>query len=157
MRRIYAEGSAVIEAPAAVIYELIADYRNGHPKIVPPDVFSNMQVIEGGRGAGTIVTFDATSFGRKEQMRGVVTEPEPGHILVETYPDPKTLVDETTFTVTPLSDGKSTSVKISTFMNVHNGLLGQLEKAMIIPFIEKTYQKELKRIETFAREAALSH
>ena|SRR5579862_4405912 len=155
MRRIYTERSLVMEVPATVMYELIADYHNGHPRIVPPDVFSNMQVEEGGRGAGTIVTFDVTAMGRKQNYRAFVTEPEPGRVLTETYPDPKVPVDETTFTVTPLEDGKHIKVKISTYMQVRDGWIGALEKTLAVSFLEKTYEKELKRMASVAQESLL--
>mgnify|MGYP006197722543 CR=1 FL=1 len=34
-----------IAAPAAALYELIADYRNGHPRILPPEYFGPLEVL----------------------------------------------------------------------------------------------------------------
>jgi len=44
--------SARVAAPPEVVYRLIADYRDGHPRIVPPKYFSNL-VVEEGASAST--------------------------------------------------------------------------------------------------------
>ena len=75
--------SARIPAPSGRIYGIIADYRNGHPHILPP-AFSNLEVEQGGVGAGTIIRFNVRALGRTQLFRSVVTEPEPGRVLVET-------------------------------------------------------------------------
>jgi len=45
--------SSRVTAPAAVAYGIIADYRDGHPHILPAKYFRNLQVQAGGRGAAT--------------------------------------------------------------------------------------------------------
>jgi hypothetical protein len=40
---IHVSASAVIAAVPSVIYALIADYRQGHPSILPPRYFQNLQ------------------------------------------------------------------------------------------------------------------
>lgn len=42
------KASAVIAAPAPVVYSIIADYRHGHPSILPPRYFDNLEVLAGG-------------------------------------------------------------------------------------------------------------
>src|SRR6187399_1131146 len=76
--------STVVAAPARIVYELIADYRTGHPSILPPEYFEDLQVEEGGRGAGTRIRFTMKSFGTRRVSTSIVTEPEPGRLLVET-------------------------------------------------------------------------
>ena len=41
--------SALLDIPAATAYGLIADYRNGHPRILPPRVFPGLDVESGGK------------------------------------------------------------------------------------------------------------
>src|SRR5687768_1410472 len=41
------EAEAVIDAPAAVAYAIIADYREGHPHILPRPPFVSLDVEEG--------------------------------------------------------------------------------------------------------------
>src|SRR5262245_56834492 len=55
--------SAAMNAPAEQVYNIIADYRNGHPHLLPKQ-FSNLLVEEGGYGAGTRIRFQMTAFGQ---------------------------------------------------------------------------------------------
>ena len=44
----------VMNAPAAKVYEVLSDYQEGHPAILPRKYFIDLTVEEGGRGAGTV-------------------------------------------------------------------------------------------------------
>jgi hypothetical protein len=88
--------SAVIPARRERVYALIANYHDGHPRIVPKQ-FSSLVVEQGGIGAGTVIRFSMSVFGRKLTFRAAVSEPEPGRVLVETDLDANGAV--TTFTV----------------------------------------------------------
>ncbi len=50
--------SSFIRAPASQVYAIIADYRNGHPRILPQPYFVSLNVDQGGIGAGTAITTD---------------------------------------------------------------------------------------------------
>src|SRR6266403_913529 len=93
--------SAIIPAPAKQLYAIIADYRNGHPHIIPKPYFTYLEVEQGGIGAGTIIRFQMRVLGRTQNFRAVVTEPDPGRVLVETNNGGESV---TTFTVDPLAD-----------------------------------------------------
>ena len=88
--------SANIPAPPQRAYSILANYRDEHPRILPPQ-FSNLAVEKGGIGAGTVIRFNMRVFGRKRSFRAAVTEPEPGRVLVETDLDTNRAV--TTFIV----------------------------------------------------------
>ena len=90
--------SAVIPAPAPLVYSLIADYREGHPRILPRRYFGRLEVEQGGFGAGTIIRYEIKLFGTERKVRAEITEPRPGMELVET--DFATGA-RTTFTVAP--------------------------------------------------------
>ena len=64
-------------APPERVYCCIADYRQHHPRFLPP-AFSQFRVEQGGVGAGTEIRFQLTVGGRTYQYHGYVTEPEPG-------------------------------------------------------------------------------
>ena len=64
--RVSAERS--IAAPAARVYRLIADYREHHPRFLPP-AFSDFQVERGGVGAGTVIRFRLAAGGRNRAHR----------------------------------------------------------------------------------------
>src|ERR1044071_1066762 len=76
--------SGTISAPVQRVYDLIADYRSGHPRILPKPYFVSLEVEQGGYGAGTIINFQMKLMGKIQSFHSTITEPEPGHILVET-------------------------------------------------------------------------
>jgi len=131
--------SAGIDAPAADVYRMIADYRTRHGRIVPPKYFSNLRVEAGGYGAGTIITYDLTAFGKTRHVRAEVTEPQPGRELTETDHDEKIA---TTFIVEPAGDARS-RVTIATELFLHSGILGALERTMARSFLTRVYAAEL--------------
>src|SRR5918993_898798 len=49
-----------VPAPPAEVYAILADYTEGHPHILPSSYFRNIEVEEGGVGAGTRIRFDMT-------------------------------------------------------------------------------------------------
>ena len=52
---------------------------------------TNTLHVEGGYGAGSVITYDLIAFGKASHVRARVTEPEPGRVLVEAgarNPDP---------------------------------------------------------------------
>ena len=140
---------SVIEAPAATAYGIIADYRNGHPRIVPPAYFQDLTVERGGVGAGTLIRFRARAFGLSRTLRAEVTEPDPGRVLVETDPDTGV---RTTFTVTPRDGDRRAHVVIATELPAR-GLRGWLEAVMARPLLRKVYAQELERLATVAAES----
>ena len=74
MPQIRATASAVIMAPPATVYRLIADYHRGHPRILPPRYFRNLQVEAGGTGAGTRIRYEMRAFGMVRTFRAEITE-----------------------------------------------------------------------------------
>jgi hypothetical protein len=133
------EARATVRAPTDRIYELIANYRAGHPRIVPPKYFQNLVVERGGRGAGTVITYEIKLLGRVRHDRARVTEPEPGRVLVETV-DEQNIV--TTFRVEPAGASDS-SVTISTIVPTRRGLAGALERVLVRALLAPVYRDEL--------------
>ena len=141
--------STVVAAPARIVYELIADYRTGHPSILPPEYFEDLQVEEGGRGAGTRIRFTMKSFGTRRISRANVTEPDPGRLLVETDIETGTT---TKFIVEPLADTR-TKVTFDTTFPVR-GWSGWLQSWLVPGYLRKVYAAELKRLERRALEVS---
>ncbi len=52
MGQISVKAEAVLEAPSEEVYATIADYRQGHPNMLPKELY-DLQVEQGGYGAGT--------------------------------------------------------------------------------------------------------
>jgi uncharacterized protein YndB with AHSA1/START domain len=140
MPEIRAESSALIHAPAGIVYGLIADYERGHPTILPPRYFQNLTVEAGGVGAGTRISFEMRSFGTILQIHGEVTEPEPGRRLVETYPASGTVTE---FTVDPVAGAQAARVTIATRYR-KPGLRGWFERLVVPSFLRTVFEAELR-------------
>jgi ribosome-associated toxin RatA of RatAB toxin-antitoxin module len=132
------ESSAIIPAPPQAVYDLLADYRVGHPSILPKPYFVALTVEEGGVGEGTIFRADMNVMGQKSSFRAKVTEPEHGKLLRETDLDTGTVTD---FIVTPAGDGQ-TQLTFRTDYKVKNFI----ERLMIPPILRRMYKQELGNI-----------
>lgn len=139
--------STVIPAPPQRVYGIIADYRNGHPHIIPPKYFRNLVIEEGGIGAGTKIRFEMVLLGKVQQAQSVITEPEAGRVLVESTTDGLAV---TRFIVAPRDGGKTSDVTISTDLQ-SQGLIGN---AIIRFLFRRIYAEELALLAEYAvREA----
>jgi Polyketide cyclase / dehydrase and lipid transport len=134
--------SAEIGAPADRIYGIIADYRNGHPGILPP-AFTGLTVEAGGVGAGTRIRVGMRVFGRVMTFPAEVSEPYPGRVLVERNLGDRPSV--TTFTVDRL-DAARCRVTISTELPARRGLFGRVERFFTKRFLEPIYVAELAKL-----------
>ena len=142
------EASARVEAPADIVYGIIADYRNGHPQILPRQYFEWLEVEQGGRGEGTVIRFQMRVLGQTRVLRAVVTEPEPGRVLVET--DTGGIGPVTTFTVEP--EGSGSRVTFSTELTSARGPLGALERFVLRRVLRRIYARELEQLGRVAVE-----
>ena len=109
-----------------------------------PRQFSGLEVEQGGIGAGTVIRFQMSVFGRKRTFRAAVTEPEPGRVLVETDLDTNGAV--TTFMVDPATAPADCRVTISTELKVSSGFLGLIEKTLSTLLLRPLYEKELANL-----------
>jgi hypothetical protein len=139
--------SAVIHAPAARVYGILADYRVHHPRIVPPEYFRRLEVLEGGVGAGTRTRIEMRVLGVTKQATHLIREPEPGRVLEEVDADGFSV---TTFVVDPVDNGASAAVTIRTAFAVRPGPLGALERVITSSMLRRIYAKELARIGAYA-------
>ncbi|HEY1920060.1 MAG TPA: SRPBCC family protein [Streptosporangiaceae bacterium] len=135
-----------VDAPADAVYRYIADYREHHPKFLPP-AFSDYQVESGGVGAGTIVHFTLTAGGRSRVSRVQIAEPEPGRILSESGIDSSQV---TTFRVTP--QGSTSRVLISSTWKGASGIGGFFERMFAPRVLRGILADELQRLDAYARE-----
>ena len=146
MPKLHASAERTVSAPAAAVYAMLADYRDGHPRILPP-AFSDLTVLRGGVGAGTEIRFALKLAGRKQEGEARVDEPEPGRVLSETYPDRSAV---TRFTVDPVGD--QSRVRIETTWESSRRLAGLIERLIAPRLFRKLYTEELDLIERWANE-----
>jgi hypothetical protein len=143
------KASAPVRAAPQRVYGIIADYRNGHPRILPKQ-FTSLTVEQGGIGDGTVIRFTMRIFGRRFAIRAVVTEQEPGRVLVEENvgDNPST----TTFTVDRGSTPEEALVMIATELPCKPGVLGALERFLTTRTLQSIYAQELKLLDVVARQ-----
>jgi hypothetical protein len=141
---VHVSAERTIPAPAAEVYSLLADYRGGHPRILPP-AFSDFTVLRGGVGAGTEIRFTLTVGGRAQKVESRVDEPEPGRMLTETYPHKGAV---TRFTVDPV--GNQTRLRIETSWEPSRGISGLVDRLIAPRLFRKLYAEELDLIERWA-------
>ena len=138
-----------IAAPAHVVYGIIADYRAGHPAILPPKWFGPLSVIEGGLGAGTRIRFSMKGMGPERPMEAIVAEPEPGRVLTETYPATGGV---TTFIVDAAPNGASDVTFRTTWRP--RGFQGLIERLAAPGFLRRVYKDELDQLQILAEARA---
>ncbi|HEX8034969.1 MAG TPA: SRPBCC family protein [Ktedonobacterales bacterium] len=135
--------SAVINARPEEVYSILADYRNEHPRILPQQYFKELTIERGGQGAGTVFRARIRAFGSELKYHMEVTEPEPGHRLVETDKDAGVV---TTFTVSPVDGGRRATLEIATEFTLSSGLRGAVEKVMNPLVVGRMYRTELQQV-----------
>jgi len=146
MKTYRVSASGHVGAAASQVYAVIADYRRHHPQIVPPEYFEGVDVLEGGIGAGTRTRVRMHVLGKKRTFEQVVTEPEPGRVLMETNTDGSAV---STFTVEATGE-KASHVTIATELPLQPGIQGVLERLAVSMLFPRIYKKELVRLARYA-------
>lgn len=150
MGQIKVKAEAVLDARPEDVFATIADYRKGHSSILPKESLYDLQVEEGGYGAGTIMRFKSRVLGVEQSFYQRVSEPDPGRIIVEQDIElGQNFV--TTFRVNPVEEGQKSHVEISTTLNASPGIKGFVERVVISFFNPRIYRKELKLLEAVAQ------
>lgn len=142
------EASAVIDARPEEVYAVLADYREGHARIVPQEFLRDLEVESGGYGEGTVIRYRTRALGMERPARAVISEPEPGRVLVETVTT-STIV--TTFTVTPLDEGQRSHVTIASEWGPANSIADKLEQSLYPFVMRRMYPRELKMLAAFVK------
>lgn len=142
MRRITVSATQFIGASPKVVYVIIADYRNGHPRILPKQYFGWLRVEAGGVGAGTRIRFEMRILGRSEVSQAEVTEPEPGCVLVETIPA-SGIVSTFTVDADPHGGANATVMEL-------RGIEGWVQGWLVPPLLGRIYREELQNLANLA-------
>lgn len=155
MSRLSVSSSARIAAPAARAYSIIADYKVGHPRIVPPRWFGPIEVERGGVGAGTAIRFTMTMFGRTKTLKAEVAEPEPGRLLTEHYAESDTTTSFRVEAERPTGEARDAAaaacvVTIATEFPRKSGVAGRLEAWLAGRLLRRIYREELERLRSVA-------
>lgn len=147
MSRVRIEAEETLDARPEVIWDILTDYREGHPSILPK-AFGPLEIEQGGRGAGTVMRFSFTVGGTTRNFHQVASTPEPGRVLVESNTDG---TGETTFTLTPVDGGQRTHLRIVTEMETRGGLTGAIERLLTPRLLLPIYREELDKLAEVAK------
>lgn len=146
MPRIVVSKTRTIPAPASLVYDVVADYRSGHPAILPPEYFGPLEVLAGGRGEGTRIRFSMKAFGRVTVGEATISEPDPGRELRETLPGGIV----TTFLVEP--SGPAQCLTTITTEYAKSGLRGWVERLLGPAYLRRVFAAELAQLARVAAE-----
>lgn len=146
------EESLLIDAPPELLYAILSDYRVGHPAVLPMRYFTGLVVEKGGQGAGTVVRGGLKIFGKEYTFHQLVSEPQPGRVLLET--DIET-GQWTTFTFEPRNGGTHTFLTITSEFPRTPGIAGWLEPWIKPMIIRPIYQEELQQLAAYAQSRKL--
>jgi hypothetical protein len=134
----------LMDAPPDVIYHCIADYSEHHrPEGFLPPAFTDFIIDRGGVGAGTELRWVVDIGGRRRTVTASISEPVPGHTLVETGSG-----IETVFTVEPTDGG--TRVRFDTTIE-ERGFQGILNRLFAARLLGPVYADELGRLDAYAK------
>ena len=148
MSTIHVEATQVINARPEEIYAVLSDYRVAHPAILPKPYFTDLVVEKGGQGAGTVTRVLMKVWGTEFKYHQIVSEPEPGRVLVETDLETGQF---TKFIFEPLNGGTQTRLTIASEFPASQGFKGFMEKLMQPPVARGIYMKEMANIAQYVQ------
>jgi hypothetical protein len=151
MKPIIVEASRIVDAPPAAAYNVFRDYNVGHQAVLPKPEFESMIVEKGGVGEGTVIYLTTRLFGQTQHLRQVVSEPEPGRVLMEQD------VDSTLFThfiIDPLDEGRRSVVTLYTEFPNPGGIAGVIMSLIHPAVMRGLYKRELENLANYLRENA---
>jgi ribosome-associated toxin RatA of RatAB toxin-antitoxin module len=128
------------------LYELVNDFAEHHPRILPK-AFSDFTVETGGVGVGTVTASTFRMGGRTDRIRTRVVRSEPGRLIEEIVLG---RVMTTSFTFRP--DVSGTRVAIDTTWRPAGGISGLLERRFAPRMLSRIYAEELERLDAYAAE-----
>lgn len=148
MAEIIISETAQMQAAPEIVYGIFADYHEAHPSVLPRPHFGTLVVERGGTGAGTRFRVDVRQGMGRKTYRMDVTEPRPGHELLESDLDSDLT---TTFTVEPAGGGSRVTI---TTRWTQGGVQGWLMRTLGPRLARPIYREELRNVERLARERA---
>ncbi|WP_377268813.1 SRPBCC family protein [Peterkaempfera sp. SMS 1(5)a] len=141
MSQVYAATQRVLEASPERVYEALADYEQTRPRLLPVQ-YSEYEVREGGKGAGTRVHWKLQATEKRvRDCLFTVSEPTPGE-LVETDANSSMVI---TWTVTPAGEGRA-KVAVETTWQGAGGIGGFFERTFAPKGINRIHDEVLGRL-----------
>jgi hypothetical protein len=153
MSHIHAEAERVIDARPEEVYTFLANYREDRPRMLTPN-FLDYHVEQGGRGAGTVVSYRLQAGGRERPYRMQVEEPSRSRVLLER--DMNSSLTNT-WTISPLTGGQTLVTLTTEWESRGAGMGGFFERTFAPLGLKKIYHEMLNRLaEALGASAAAS-
>jgi hypothetical protein len=138
-----AQAASLIDARPADVYAVLADYQRHHPHIMPPSLFSNLEVESGGVGAGTVFHITLRLAGKRQRLHMRVGEPEPGSMLTETNLDTGVVTE---FSVASTNGETPTIARISQRWDPGGGLKAMIDRLATPLLLRWIFTKQLRQL-----------
>jgi Polyketide cyclase / dehydrase and lipid transport len=148
MGRARAHADQLVDASPVAVYQVLADYRTHHPRIMPSPPFSDLEVETGGVGAGTVFHITVRTMGRRQRLHMRVAEPEPGQVLTETNLDTGVVTE---FSVAPRNGASHSLVEMSSEWEAGGGLRGLFDRLVTPPVMGRMFAKQLRQLDQYMR------
>ena len=136
--------SKAIDAPPAVLYGIIADYHDGHRRIVPPRVFKWLAVDKGGIGAGTEIRLGMRVLGLVHALA------RRRHRAASRPPARRDAIRRTAMSrrssSSPVRRNIGSTVTIQTDLELPGGIAGRLQGFFLGRLLRPLYVEELQRL-----------
>ncbi|MFC1413668.1 SRPBCC family protein [Streptacidiphilus sp. N1-12] len=141
MGQVYSVTERVVDAPPEQVFDALADYQDTRAGLLPPQ-YSEYEVREGGKGAGTVVHWKLQATEKRvRDCLFTVTEPTPGR-LVETDANSSLVI---TWTVTPAGEGRSKAVVEATWTGA-GGIGGFFERTFAPKGFSRIHDQVLEQL-----------
>lgn len=134
----------MIDATHSQVYNIVIDMEE-HRRILPKQ-FESLDVLKGGKGAGTIFRLNMNVMGNRSSLEMTITEPEPGRIVQERD---ETADVTTTWMLTPVEGGNRCLIQLTSKFRSKPGFAGIVERLIIPPVIRSIYRRELDNINEY--------
>lgn len=134
----------MIDAPHPQVYNVVIDMEE-HRHILPKQ-FESLDVLKGGKGAGTIFRLNMNVMGNRSSLELTIAEPEPQRIILE---EDKAAGVSTTWKLTPVEGGKRCLIQLTSNFRSKPGFAGLMERVIVPPVIRSIYRQELDNINEY--------
>ena len=141
MAHIHVQAEQVVNATPEEVYTFLNDYTKRQQILT--ENYLNYKVEEGGKGAGTVVTYRLHAANRERGYRIQVSDPGTGKTLQESDAG-SSLV--TIWTLAPEADGQKTRVQLASDWEGGKGVGGFFEKTFAPLGLRRIYTEILSKL-----------
>ncbi|MFM1652252.1 SRPBCC family protein [Brevibacillus sp. B_LB10_24] len=133
-----------IDASVETVYRVVSDMEE-HRKILPKE-FESFEVVQGGKGAGTVFKIVMNVLGTKTSNVMTITEPEPGRVMKE---EDAAAGLVTLWTLDPLEGGRRCELKLESTFRSKPGFAGFIERLLGPVVVRSIYRREMELLQAY--------